>query len=190
MSCDPSPGGSIRRMRARTTTSAYSTSTRASSRRPSRRSRARSNSTRRCRSRSAISKSRISAPGTTTGAWRSSAIELRAAPADREARWELGRTYALLGRAPEAIAEFTELLRYHPQDLGALVQLGLAEKASGDLEAAQRWFERALALDPDSPVVLFYIAEVLYNRGLNDEALAALQRVDRAPCRTIPMRIT
>jgi tetratricopeptide (TPR) repeat protein len=75
------------------------------------------------------------------------------------------------------VAEFTELLRYHPQDLSALVQLGLAEKASGDLEAAQRWFERALALDLESPVVLFYIAEVLYNRGLNDEALAALQRV-------------
>ena len=103
--------------------------------------------------------------------------QLRAAPATRDARWELGRTYALLGRAPEAGAEFTELLRYHPQDLGAIVQLGLAEKASGDLEAAQRWFERALTLDPDSPVIHFYIGEVLYNRGLNDEALGALQRV-------------
>ena len=39
---------------------------------------------------------------------------LRARPDDRDARWELGRTHALLGQTPEAVAEFTELLRYHP----------------------------------------------------------------------------
>ena len=103
--------------------------------------------------------------------------QLRAAPDDRNARWELGRAYSLLGRFPEAVAEFKELLRHHPNDLGTMVQLGLAEKASGDLEEAQEWFERALALDLDSSVIHFYIGEVLYNRGLNAEALTALERV-------------
>ena len=37
----------------------------------------------------------------------------------------------------EAVAEFSALLRHHPNDLGAVVQLGLAEKASGHLGAAQ-----------------------------------------------------
>src|ERR687895_2524279 len=34
---------------------------------------------------------------------------LRARPADRDARWELGRAYALLGNREDAVAEFTEL---------------------------------------------------------------------------------
>ena len=107
---------------------------------------------------------------------------LRVTPADREAHWELGRAYALLGRSAEAVSEFNELLRYHPDDLGAIVQLGLAEKASGDLETAQQWFEKARDLDPASSVIHFYVGEVLYNRGLNDEALAALNRaIERNP---------
>jgi len=82
----------------------------------------------------------------------------------------------MLGQHPEAIAEFTEMLRYHPNDVGALIQLGLAEKAIGDIEIAQRWFEQALAVDPDSSLVCFYLAEIEYNRGLNDAALAHLER--------------
>src|SRR5216110_133783 len=42
---------------------------------------------------------------------------LRQHPADREARWELGRTYALLGQQPQAVEEFTALLQYHPNDV-------------------------------------------------------------------------
>src|SRR3712207_3680560 len=101
---------------------------------------------------------------------------LRARPSDLDARWELGRTFALLGQLPEAVAEFTELLRHHPNDVGALVQLALAEKSSGRLEQAQAWMERALALDGDSSVINLYLGEILYNRGLNEEALDALRR--------------
>ena len=100
----------------------------------------------------------------------------------RDARWELGRTYALLGQVDNAVAEFSELLRFYPDDVGAIVQLGLAEKGSGDLENAQRWFSRALAFDPASAIVQFYVGEVLYNRGLNEEALNALKRsIELAP---------
>ena len=101
---------------------------------------------------------------------------LRTHPDDREARWELGRTFALLGQQQEAVAEFTALLEYHPHDVGALLQLGLAEKQSGDIERAQHWLEQALDRDSGSSLLHFYVAEVLYNRGLNEDALAALQR--------------
>ncbi|HMA03392.1 MAG TPA: tetratricopeptide repeat protein, partial [Gemmatimonadaceae bacterium] len=47
---------------------------------------------------------------------------------------------------------------------------------NGDLEKAQCWLERALSLDEKSPLVHQYIGEVLYNRGLNDQALTALHR--------------
>ena len=64
---------------------------------------------------------------------------LRATPSDRDLRWEVGRTSALLGRHAEAIEEFTELLKYHPGDLSALIQLALSEKEIGDIEVAQQW---------------------------------------------------
>src|SRR5438270_6718733 len=96
---------------------------------------------------------------------------LRQHPEDREARWELGRTYALVGQQPQAIEEFTALLQYHPKDVGALLQLALAEKQAGDIGRAQEWLARALVLDKDSSILHFYLGEVLYNRGLNDDAL-------------------
>src|SRR5256885_11945837 len=101
---------------------------------------------------------------------------LRQHPEDREARWELGRTYALVGQQPQAIEEFTALLQYHPSDVGALLQLALAEKQAGDIGRAQEWLQRALKLDKDSSILHFYLGEVLYNRGLNDDALTALKR--------------
>src|SRR5687768_7577889 len=97
--------------------------------------------------------------------------ELRASPTDREHRWELARTLTLLGRHQEAMAEYNQLLRYHAHDLGALIQLGLAEKEVGDIEVAQGWFEQALGVDPDSSLVYFYLGEISYNRGLLEDAL-------------------
>src|SRR3989449_4418733 len=56
------------------------------------------------------------------------------------------------------------------------IQLGLAEKNRGRPETATDWFLRAVELDPDSSVVQFYLGEIYYSRGLNSEALAALER--------------
>src|SRR6185503_9234634 len=101
---------------------------------------------------------------------------LRLKPDDRDARWELGRTFSLLGQQDEAAEEFRSLLQFNPTDVGALLQLALAEKLSGDIERAQSYVERALSLDPDSSLLHFTLGEVLYHRGLNDDALRALER--------------
>src|SRR5205809_1085166 len=101
---------------------------------------------------------------------------LRQAPDDRDARWELGRAYAIHGAHEEATAEFEQLLAHSPKDVAAIIQLGLAEKNRGRPEAATEWFRRAVELEPDSTVVHFYLGEIYYNRGLNDEALVALER--------------
>ena len=58
---------------------------------------------------------------------------LRARSDDREARWDLGRTYAMLGNFSEATREFTDLLKHHPDDLGALVAV-----AYGDADVVGR----------------------------------------------------
>lgn len=101
---------------------------------------------------------------------------LRARPEDRDARWELGRTFALLGQHEEAAVEFRVLLQHNASDVGALLQLALAEKQAGDMECAQSCVEQALVLDPDSSLLQFTLGEVLYHRGLNEEALRALDR--------------
>jgi tetratricopeptide (TPR) repeat protein len=96
-------------------------------------------------------------------------------PQDREARWELGRTYASLGHFEEAIEEFETLLTRQPGDVPALLQYGLALRGMGDLDRATDAFSQARALDPESPVILFYFGESLYNRGLNEPARTALE---------------
>jgi tetratricopeptide (TPR) repeat protein len=101
---------------------------------------------------------------------------VRLHPEDRDARWELGRTFALLGQQEEAAEEFRALLQYNPNDVGALLQLAMAEKNSGDIEKAQSYIERALKHDPDSSLLHFTLGECLYHRGLNEEALRALER--------------
>src|SRR5438093_13622892 len=71
---------------------------------------------------------------------------LRSAPDDRDARWELGRAYAILGNYDEATAEFEQLLAHRRDDVAAIIQLGLAEKNRGRPEAATDWFLRAVEL--------------------------------------------
>jgi tetratricopeptide (TPR) repeat protein len=109
-------------------------------------------------------------------------VHLRANPDDRDARWELGRTSALLGDHAEAIAHFTHIVERNAADLGALIQLGLSSKAIDASDTARQYFERALAIDPDSSLVYFYLAEIEYNRGLNDRAGELLRAaIDRNP---------
>ena len=100
--------------------------------------RARSSSTRRCRWRSATSRSPTATPATTTGASPELQERLRRRPttATRAGSWAAPTPRS--ASYDEAVAEFEALLAYHPSDVAALIQLGLAEKARGDLEVARR----------------------------------------------------
>ena len=74
---------------------------------------------------------------TTTSASRELHERLRVAA--RRSRRALGaRPHARAARPDRRTRsrEFTELLRYYPDDIGALVQLGLAERTNGDLDRA------------------------------------------------------
>ena len=99
---------------------------------------------------------------------------LRANPEDRDARWELGKALAVLGQSAAAADEFRVLVSDDQEDLPALIQLALAERASGRMEEATQLLQRACELDDQSSVVRCYLGETLYNRGLNREALEAL----------------
>src|SRR5687768_13263043 len=94
----------------------------------------------------------------------------------RVARRNLEIAYGEAGLMDRRVAELAERLATSPDDLGLLVESGIAEKTAGNLESAERKFRRALVQDPDSSVLHFFLAEIFYNRGLGEEALRFLRR--------------
>ena len=92
------------------------------------------------------------------------------------ARRNLEIAYGETGILERRLQELEERLRANPNDLEALVQSGIAEKTAGRLERAHTLFEQAIAIDPDSSVVHFLLAETLYNRGLHEEAMRSVRR--------------
>jgi Flp pilus assembly protein TadD len=82
------------------------------------------------------------------------------------ARRNLEIAFGETGTLERRVAELEARLRESPEDVGALVESGIAEKAAGRLEQAERKFRRALEHDPDSSVLHFFLAEIFYNRGL------------------------
>lgn len=94
----------------------------------------------------------------------------------RVARRNLEITFGEEGLLERRGAELNARLAESPDDLGLLVESGIAEKTAGHLDQAERKFRRALSHDPESSVLHFFLAEIFYNRGLGEEALRFLRR--------------
>ncbi|MFL5462920.1 MAG: tetratricopeptide repeat protein [Gemmatimonadaceae bacterium] len=92
------------------------------------------------------------------------------------ARRNLEIAYGESGILERRLQELEERLRANPEDLEALVQSGIAEKTAGRLERAHALFQHAIALDADSSVLHFLLAETLYNRGLHEDAMRSVRR--------------
>ncbi len=107
---------------------------------------------------------------------RLAALEQRIAanPDDRLALRERAQLVRLLGRADEAIRLLEALIAEDPDDGEALFERGLIEQRAGDLRRAQRWFERAVNAGTVGNARL-HLAEVLYQRGQNEQALMVLE---------------
>ncbi|MEO7997226.1 MAG: tetratricopeptide repeat protein [Gemmatimonadaceae bacterium] len=96
---------------------------------------------------------------------------------DREAAREQARLLRLIGRHTEAVQKLDALIAEDPDDAPALRERGLLEQRNGDLRRAQRWFERASNADEVDTLARLHLAEVLYQRGQNEQALSALDDV-------------
>lgn len=94
----------------------------------------------------------------------------------RVARRNLEIAYGESGLLERRVADLEKRLRESPDDIGVLVESGIAEKTAGHLDEAEAKFRRALASDPDSSVLHFFLAEIFYNRGLGEEALRFLRK--------------
>lgn len=94
----------------------------------------------------------------------------------RVARRNLEIAYGESGLLQRRVAELERRVAESPDDIGLLVESGIAEKTAGHLDQAEQKFRRALSLDPESSVLHFFLAEIFYNRGLGEEALRFLRR--------------
>jgi tetratricopeptide (TPR) repeat protein len=90
---------------------------------------------------------------------------------------ELMRVAALLEREPQAAAHAAaSILRSSPGLPTALLLLGAAHRACGDLQAAAAEFAELAAAQPDSAVILLELGRALRAVGREREALAELER--------------
>ena len=112
------------------------------------------------------------------------AARLEADPDDDDARRERARLLRLIGRHAEAAQQLDALIAANPDDAASLFERGQIEQRAGDLRRAQRWFERAVNAAPEDPIPLLHLAEVLYQRGQNEQALEVLVQL-LAQCPTI-----
>jgi tetratricopeptide (TPR) repeat protein len=94
----------------------------------------------------------------------------------RVARRNLEIAYGESGLLQRRVDELNLRVSESPDDLGLLVESGIAEKTAGHLDHAEAKFRRALAHDSESSVLHFFLAEIFYNRGLGEEALRFLRR--------------
>lgn len=107
---------------------------------------------------------------------RMAALDARVAadPDDRAAALERARLSRLVGRSDAAIRQLETLIAEDPDDAAALFERGLIEQRAGDLRRAQRWFERAVNVGGTDTDARLHLAEVLYQRGQNEQALECL----------------
>ncbi|MBL0171893.1 MAG: tetratricopeptide repeat protein [Gemmatimonadaceae bacterium] len=104
-------------------------------------------------------------------------VQLADHPHDTSARRDRARLLRLIGRNEDATRQLDALIAEDPDDGASLFERGLVEQRAGDLRRAQRWFERAVNALTDDPVARLHLAEVLYQRGQNEQALDELDAV-------------
>lgn len=117
------------------------------------------------------------APGACDTRLEALAVRIAENDEDIAARREQVRLLRLIGRSDEAARNCDAILAEFPEDVEALLERGAIERRVGDLRRAQRWLERAHNAAPLNPIIRLNLAEVLYHRGSNEQALAQLKGI-------------
>ncbi len=104
-------------------------------------------------------------------------------PQTAEYHFRLGLLYQLTRQFPQAIASLKAAERLAPRNARVAAELGAALDQAGQPAAAESAFRRALALEPDAPLVLNNLADLLRRKGgaVPEAAQLARRAVDRDP---------
>jgi tetratricopeptide (TPR) repeat protein len=101
------------------------------------------------------------------------------ASADRESVLSAAAGLERVGNHPEAAAAYSAILDAWPDSFGALMGLGNARYAEGDLAAAEASFRQAVELRPSQPEGWNNLAYALAGQGRQDEAIEAARKAVR-----------
>jgi hypothetical protein len=82
------------------------------------------------------------------------------------------------GKFAEAGTLYSKIVAQNPKDHSAILQFGRIALLSNRLDDAQKWLEKAIALQPDDTDAKVMLAEVFYRRDDFQKAAAALNGVE------------
>jgi serine/threonine protein kinase/Flp pilus assembly protein TadD len=107
-------------------------------------------------------------------------------PEDYQSPLLVAQAYEALGRRADAdrarqrgVKIAKDHLKLHPDDIRALYMGANGMVALGERDEGLAWARRALALDPEEPMLLYNIGCIYTLAGMNDEALECLERAVR-----------
>ncbi len=95
---------------------------------------------------------------------------------DPELRLAEAGAHHAAGRYPDAVLAYLDVIRSHPNVAELQINLSAAQRAAGDLSAAERSLRRAIEIDPQNGPAWFNLGNLLGVAGLRPESLEALQQ--------------
>ena len=103
-------------------------------------------------------------------------------PQSADLCYDLADMYFSCGYFKEAKRISFQCLRMDTSYLSAYILLGMLESRKENDEEAVQWFEKALSLEPDNPVVLNELAYIQHLNGNDDACMELLEKaVQEAP---------
>ncbi|MEO5376530.1 MAG: tetratricopeptide repeat protein [Magnetococcus sp. DMHC-6] len=93
---------------------------------------------------------------------------------------QLGKTYAVMGRTPEAILAFEHILSRQPNDLEAAVLLGenrIRDDRPGQLQKGLELFQQILAKNPERPEPYWFLGALALRAGERDKAIELWEKL-------------
>lgn len=106
---------------------------------------------------------------------------LRIDPLDSDANNNYGRFLCDRKREGDAMKYFVAALKnplYQARE-NSYVNAGMCLRRSGDVKAAEDYFQRALKVRPTQPQALYHLADILYARGSYEEAKQYVIRLEQ-----------
>jgi Aspartyl protease/Tetratricopeptide repeat len=102
----------------------------------------------------------------------------QAAPRPQQSEKDSANRIFRSGKFADAARFYSRIVAQNPKDHSATLRLGRIALLSNRLDEAQKWLEKALALQPNDTDAKVMLAEVFYRRDDFQKAAASLKGVD------------
>lgn len=99
-------------------------------------------------------------------------------PTSTPLHWYKGEANFLLNNHPQALADFKNAYRAHPNHIHVLNNLATSHEIAKDHENAIRYYRRAIEISPKFEEALINLGATYYNSSRYEQAYQTLQRCD------------